>query len=190
MPGIFTQQINGFDQFRTHQHSGYDGSQRIALLDWKEIGRTELAVAATSLTLLNLSARRFMRALIQFDAKSGASDNYIRFNGDSAANYTFIDDINAIARTSQAQIDISDGANVADGYFVIMDIVNVSGLVKCTDVVSIRRITAASTVQTRSRVAGTWINTSAAINRIDLISSNTQTYPIGTQMVVYGCNFA
>ena len=108
----------------SHQHQGSDLTQQIALLDWKELGRTELAVAATSIILDLIPSRRYLRVFIQHGAKSGASDNYLRFNNVSSGTpYTFIEEVNNVARTSQNQIDLTDGDNSAVGQFIIIDII-------------------------------------------------------------------
>lgn len=176
-------------RFQSHQHTGYDGSQRLALLDWKLIARNTLAVAATSLVMDLIPSKSFMRVFIQYGAKTGSSNNYIRFNNDSGSNYTFIEETTATARTSRTEIDLIDAASNALGYFHIIDIVNYPSLVKSITAESIARITSAATAQSHLTVEGTWVNTTAAITRIDLISSGVATFPVGTSIAVFGVNF-
>ncbi len=177
------------DTLATHQHSGSDGSSKIALLDWKIIARNTLPVAATSLVMDNIPSRSFLRVLIQYGARSTTGNVLLRMNNDSAGNYTFIEETTASARVSQTEIDIIDAAATSLGYFHTIDIVNIPGLVKSITAESIARITAASTAQTHFTIKGTWVNTTAAITRLDVISSTSATFPVGTSIVVLGVNF-
>ena len=79
--------------------------------------------------------------------------------------YTFIENGNGTARTSQTSIDLIDGANNSLGYFYIVDIVNVQNLVKSVHGEAIARITGAGTAQTRHRVYGSWVNTAFASSK-------------------------
>ena len=169
-----------------HQHSGADGSQKLRTQDFNLIARTELSVAGTTLTLDGIPPKKFFRVLIEHDAKSGNGDNYLRFNGDASGNnYTFIENGNDTARTSQNQIDLIDGNSDSLGYFYIIDICNVFNLVKSVHAQSIARITSAATAQTRHRIYGSWVNTSASISRIDLAAS-ANNLPANTAIHVFG----
>lgn len=168
----------------THQHDG-TFTQKLRNQNFNIIARTSLPAAATSVTLDGVPPRKFLRVLIEHDAKSGNGDNYLRFNNDSGSNYTFIENGNGTARTSQGQIDLIDGANNSLGYFYIIDIVNVYDIEKAIHADSIARITAAGTAQTRHRIYGTWVNTTAQITRIDLIAS-ANNLPANTAIHVFG----
>lgn len=168
----------------THQHRGDDFTQPLRGLDLQQLGKTVLTAAATSLRV-NIPSKQFLKILIQWGAKSGASDDYLRFNNDSGSNYTFINS-GGVARTSQAQIDIRDGLNSALGGFAVIEIANVSSLVKTITVHTVNRITSAATSQTFYQIFGTWVNTADFITRIDLVSSNTETYPSGSSLLVLG----
>ena len=174
--------------FKFHQHSGSDLSLQLALLDWKLLARTSLAVAAGSIVLDNIPPRRFLRILIEHSAKSGNGNSLLRFNNDSAGNYTFIENGNNTARTSQTEIDLLDGANNSLGYLYVIDIVNVFNLVKAVHADSIARITSAATAQTRHRIYGNWVSTTANITRCDLVAS-ANNLPANTIMSVWGSNF-
>ena len=174
--------------FNNHQHRGFDGSQLLALLDWKLIARNTLPVAATSLVMDGIPTRTFIRVFIQHGAKSGVGNNFLRFNNDSGSNYTFIDE-GGTARTSRAEIDLIDAANNSLGYFYTIDVVNIFGSVKVMKCESLARITSAATAQSFQEIRGTWVNTTANITRVDLISSNSQTFPANSSIAIYGSNF-
>lgn len=185
-PESLQKQIEDLDKrFRLHNHSTSDTTTTLPAFDWTLLGKFVLPVAATTLTLTNFRPKQFLRIYIQWGAKSGASDDYLRFNNNSGSNYTFIDS-GGTARTSQTRIDLRDGANSALGAFSVIDIVNIANLVKSLSVHTINRITAAGTAQTFYQIFGTFVNTSAQINRLDLVSSNTETYPANSSVTVFG----
>ena len=169
----------------THQHRGDDFSAPLRNQDWNLISRTSLSAAGTTLTLAGIDSKKFLRVYIEHDAKSGNGNSLLRFNNDSGSNYTFIENGNGTARTSQTSIDLIDGANNSLGYLYIIDIVNVQNLVKSVHGEAIARITGAGTAQTRHRVYGSWVNTADRITRIDLLAS-ANNLPANTAIHVYG----
>ena len=179
------ERIRNIEQIlRGHQHDGI-GTDKLRNQDFNLIARTSLPATATSIVLDGIPAKKFLRVLIEHSAKSGAGNNFLRFNNDSAGNYTFIENGNNTARASQTEIDLIDGANNSLGYFYIIDIVNVFNLVKSVHAQSVARITGAGTAQTRHRIYGTWVNTTANITRIDLVAS-ANNLPAGTTISVFG----
>ena len=173
---------------KTHQHTGADFTQVLRNQDFQQLGKIELLAAATSMSI-TIPPRVFLRVLIQFGAKSGVSDDYLTFNSDSGSNYTFINS-GGTARTSQAQIDIRDGLNSALGGFCVIDIANyLSSIVKPIVVHTTNRITSAATSQTFYQIFGNWVNTANQITTIKLASSNSQTYPVNSSLLVLGSKF-
>mgnify|MGYP007031186021 CR=1 FL=1 len=185
-PKDFQQQIDQLKQIVfSHQHAGFDFTEKLRTQDFNLIAQTSLPAAATSIILDGIPPRIFLRILIEHDAKSGNGNNFLRFNNDSGANYTFIENGNNTARTSRTEIDLIDAANNSLGYLHIIDVVNIYNLVKAVHADSIARITAASTAQTRHRTTGTWVSTTASITRVDLVASASN-LPAGTSIRVYG----
>lgn len=178
------EQINQINfLLKTHQHSGGDFSAPLRNQDMQEIGRTVLTAVATSISVV-IPPKRFLRILLTWGAKSGTSDDYLTFNSDSGSNYTFINSGSA-ARTSQARIDIRDGANSALGGFCVIDIANnIPTIVKSVMVRTVDRITNAATSQTFYQIFGTWVNILNQITTITLTSSGATTFPIGSELVI------
>ncbi len=170
---------------KTHTHSGEDFTTKLRNQDFNLIARTSLSAAATSIILDNIPTKKFLRILIAHDAKSGNGNSLLRFNNDSGNNYTFIEDGNGTARTSQSSIDLIDGVNNSLGYFYIIDVINVFNLVKAVSAHSVARITSAGTAQTRHRIHGTWVNITSQITRIDLVAS-ANNLPANTSIDVFG----
>ena len=165
---------------RSHQHIGLD-SDILRSQDFKQIGRTKLAVAATSISV-SIPPRKFLKILVSFGAKSGVSDDYLRFNSDSGNNYT------TTTGTSQAQIDIRNGANSALGLFSIIEAANISSIVKPVFIHTVNRITAAGTAISSYALFACWVNVSSFISSVSLTSSNAQTYPVGSEIIILSTN--
>ena len=184
MSSDILQKLNTLEQIvKSHQHNGSDFTSPLRKQDFQQLGRVALTAAASSIRI-NIPQKRYIKIVIQWGAKSGASDDYIRFN-DSGANYTFINS-GGTARTSQTQIDIRDGLNSALGGFAIIEIANIANVVASVSVHTINKITSAATAQTFYQIFGTWVNATDYITRVDLISSNAQTYPSGSEIIILG----
>jgi len=163
---------------RTHQHAGFDTSASLRFQDSQQIGRISLSSDTTSMSI-TIPPKQFLRVFIQWGAKSGASNDYVRFNADAGSNYT------TTTGPSQAQIDVRNAANSALGAFVILDIVNtVSSQVKPVVIHTVNRITSAGTAISSFELFATWVNVAAFITSISLTSSGVATYPVNSSILV------
>lgn len=171
--------INQLEQLmRTHQHASFDTTAPLRFQDTQQIGKAVLASASTSLSL-SIPPKQLIRIFIQWGAKSGTSDDYLRFNADSGNNYT------TTTGVSQAQIDIRNGANSALGAFSVIEIVNnISTQVKPVFIHTVNRITSAGTAISSYELFAVWVNTASFITSISLTSSGAATYPSGTSIIV------
>lgn len=164
----------------THQHRGDDNTSPLRFLDLQQIGAV-MPVSTVKSMSVSIPPKKFLRVYIQWGAKSGASDDYVRFNGDSGNNYT------TTTGQSQAQIDIRNGANSALGGFSVIEVVNnISSQVKPVFIHTVNRITSAGTAISSYQLFACWVNTTAFINTISLTSSNSETYPSGSSIIVLG----
>lgn len=174
------ERINNIEQsLAQHQHNGIDLTSKLRSQDLQQLSKTTLAVAAASISV-SFPAKQYLKIIIQFGAKSGASDDYLRFNSDSGANYT------TTTGVSQSQIDIRNGANSALGAFSIIEIFNLSTLVKPVLIHTVNRITAAGTVISSYTLFASWVNTSVPVTSLSLTSSNASTYPSLSSLIVIG----
>src|SRR3990167_7477644 len=177
-PNNLEQKINNMEQLlRQHQHNGADFTEQLRGQDLQQLGKIILAAAAASISL-TIPVKQYLKIIISWGAKSGASNDYLRFNSDSAANYT------TTTGVSQSQIDLRNGANSALGGFSIIEIFNVSSLVKPVFIHTINRITAAGTAISSYALFASWVNTSDLITTIGVISSNAQTYPSDSSILI------
>ena len=172
------ERLNNLEQLlRQHQHNGADFTSLLRSQDLQQLGKITLAVAATSISL-SIPTKQYLRIILSWGAKSGASDDYLRFNSDGGANYT------TTTGVSQTQIDIRNGANSALGGFSAIEVFNLPTLVKPAFLHTVNRITAAGTAISSYALFASWVNTSANITSVSLTSSNAQTYPVGTSLLV------
>jgi len=180
MPDSLENRIARLEQnLRQHQHTGLD-SERLRSLDMQEIGKNILASAQTTFSI-NIPPKRFLRILISCGAKSGSSDDYLRFNADSGNNYT------TTTGVSQGQIDLRNGANSALGFFSIIEIANnLSTLVKPAFIHTVNRITSAGTAISSYELFASWVNSDAFISSVSLTSSGAATYPSGSRIIIIG----
>lgn len=160
-----------------HQHRGVD-SAFLRHQDWQQIGQLVLPAAATSISV-TIPAKRFLKVILSWGAKSGASNDLLRFNSDSGANYT------TTTGVSQTEIDIKNAANSILGGFSIIEIANnLSSIVKPVFIHTVNRITGAGTAIGSYQLFACWVNTAAFITTIALSSSNTETYPANSILTV------
>jgi hypothetical protein len=163
----------------SHKHTGSDFTQPLNNLDMQVVGKVVLATASTNFSIA-FAPKQFLRIIVQWGAKSGSSDDYLRFNGDSGSNYT------TTTGTSQAQIDLRNGANSALGAFSIIEVSNnLSSLVKPAFIHTVNRITSAGTAISSFALFASWVNTSAFLTSVSLTSSGVATYPAGSSITVF-----
>lgn len=164
----------------THQHSSFDMTSPLRSLDLQTIGKVALGTSATTFSV-GFPPKKYLRILISFGAKSGSSDDYVRFNADSGNNYT------TTTGQSQGQLDIRNAANSALGAFSVIEISNnLSTLVKPVFIHTVNRITSAATAISSYSLFACWVNTTAFINSVSLTSSGAATYPASSEIIVLG----
>ena len=161
----------------THQHRGFDFSQSLRSQDWQQIGKTVISAAATSIRM-DIPNKQYVKIVISWGAKSGASNDYLRFNNDSGANYT------TTTGVSQSQIDIRNAANSALGGFSVIEVFNFSSTVKPVFIHTVNLITSAGTAISSYQLFASWVNTTAFLTRVDLVSSGAQTYPANSSILI------
>lgn len=161
-----------------HQHTGADFTKPLGGLDLQQIGKVVLGGTATTFSI-SFAPKQFLRIIIQWGAKSGTSDDYLRFNADSGSNYT------TTTGVSQGQIDLRNGANSALGAFSIIEVSNnLSTLVKPVFIHTVNRITSAGTAISSFSLFASWVNTSAFLTSVSLTSSGAATYPAGSSIII------
>src|SRR3990167_5361993 len=84
-----------------HTHTGADFTQKLRNQDFNLIARNTLSAEGTTLTVTGISPKKFLRVYVEYGARSGNGNVFLRCNNVSSASYTFIENGNNTARTSQ-----------------------------------------------------------------------------------------
>lgn len=155
---------------------------------WEEIGRTTLGVAGDSISVASLPVRKYLK-VIACMIHSGAVTVGMTMNNDTgAAAYSWRVSYNGAADTgdnSDAAIDIASSSNQVS--FLEATILNIAAQEKPVYIIFNQTGAAgAGADTTRGEFSAKWINTSAAISRIDLTNSNTGDFGAGSEIIVLG----
>ncbi len=173
-----------------------DGTGITTIIDltprnFDEIGRAKLLLGVTdSLAVPNLpvKTRLFLDLLA---IPSGQISPKLRFNNDSASNYTYSYEFNGGASTTainQTQLDVMAG-NVTATQYGTVEIINASGLHKMGCAVTIHDGTTASAGTAPAAYdAKLKYSQTTNITRIDFINTGTGDFSVGTEIVIKGKN--
>jgi hypothetical protein len=155
---------------------------------WEEIGRTTLSGAADVITVSGIPTRKYLMVVSNL-YPSGSISSSLRFNNDSANNYSARDSGNGGADTTRtSQSSISVGASNSE-MFTQHFIRNVSNKEKVVDYrTTFITAAGAATVPERQEGAGKWANTSTQITRIDFVNTQSGDYAAGSEVIVLGHN--
>ncbi len=157
---------------------------------YAELGRTKLTSAATSITVSGLPAKKFLQILVFWRVTSviaNPDDVRIRFNNDSASNYAERWSVNGGAQNNadpQTSIIIArmpdPGSNGTVGMAVV-DIVNITSYQKPVSARGYHNY-----IQSITIAGGVWRNTTAQINRVDVLSGGNFDFNTDSEVVVLG----
>ncbi len=158
---------------------------------YEELDRATLLSAADVITVTNLPERKYLRIIMHILATGGTAQILLRFNNDSASNYSRRASVNggadATALSGTNSVSIGAASNVR---FLVLDIINDEADAKlvtgyCIDANSV----GAASVPGREERVGKWANTANPITRIDVVNSDgTGDYAIGSEVIVLGHN--
>ena len=154
---------------------------------WKELGRTTLGSAGTTITVSGLADKRYYKILTSSKG-SGSPDYTARINSDTGSTYAsrWMDngsgENTGVSRTSMLYDSVGGGFNHK---FNVGYIANLASKEKLSINHSADSDTsAASTAPSRSETVHKWDNTSDALSAFSLIS--TVNMDIGSEVVVLG----
>ena len=161
---------------------------------WKELDRVTLGSAGDTLDTGTFTAKDNIMILgsVRNDGSSNLCDPHIRFNNDSGSNYAFrhsLDGGSDSTSTSSSSIDLGAGGNYRGEQFVVCDTNNISAqekLITASGAFNDQYSVTAGTAPDRSEVVGKWANTSAQINRVELVNTSTGDFASGSEIVVLG----
>jgi hypothetical protein len=154
---------------------------------WEELGRVS-GSGTGSLSIPTISAREFLQIRIT-EFITGTSSLSMRFNNDSAANYTYRQSVNAGADgtvTSGTSVGMGAG-DVNPIGTIIIDVMNTAANEKYFNGMRIAGVNTGATVTPFSvSTRGKWANTAAQITRVDFLS--TAVFTSASKMVILGHN--
>ena len=161
---------------------------------WKELDRVTLGSAGDTLDTGTFTAKDNIMVLcsVRNDGSSNLCDPHIRFNNDSGSNYAFrhsLDGGSDSTSTSSSSIDLGAGGNYRGEQFVVCDTNNISAqekLITASGAFNDQYSVTTGLAPDRSEVVGKWANTSAQINRVELVNTSTGDFASGSEVVVLG----
>jgi len=170
----------------------WDSTGANAGIWWEELGRTTLSSSSDTITVSSIPARKYLQIRASYSSVGGTISAHIRFNNDGGANYAY--QYATLGGTSTSTTNdggiIVTGAATSTNQHVVVDILNISNKEKLSQFTRTEgNATGAGTAPTSLICIGKWANTSAQINRIDIVNvSGSGDFAIGSELVVLGHN--
>ena len=153
---------------------------------WKELGRHTLGSNTAPITVSSLPNKRYYMVLRSWSGNTGL---YERFNNDSGSNYASRRSTNGgtdSTLTSQSAFPWGNAGYTTTPNFAIDYVANLASKEKLGQRLWAMQMTAgAGTAPDRAEIAYKWVNTSDAINRMDM-PVGSGTLDSGSEMVVLG----
>jgi len=153
---------------------------------WDQIAETTLGSAATSISLTGIPTRQDIRIVVYIPSSSAGITPAIRFNNDSGANYRYNISSNGGAAGQQAaknEFDIQTGSYTSGGTYVTLEVLNVAANRKLVHGI-VSQTTGVAGSEIVLTISGSWENTTAQIDRVDIISQTVATFAIGTRLTI------
>jgi hypothetical protein len=159
---------------------------------WKELGRTTLGSAASSIDVSSLANKRYLMVLQDLQYASGNTGNfnpYTKFNSTTGSEYALRyngnggSEVSAVNNTNGFNTAVAD----ASDYFGVVYTANLSNKEKLSIAhYAIQNAIGAATAPKRGEVVGKWVNTSDAIHTISSNNLSAGDYDTGSEVVVLG----
>jgi len=157
---------------------------------WKELGRTTLGSANSSMDVTSLPDKRYYMVLTNGIGYSGVANTHIRFNSDSGANYGERVSINGGTDSYNSSGYNFAGfahGNSSTNNFGVGYVANKSDKEKLAMCHNIRQNSAgASNAPIRTETVAKWSNTSSTISGINCTTAASSTHGTGSETVILG----
>jgi hypothetical protein len=159
---------------------------------WKELGRTTLGSSGDTVTVSSLDDKRYYMVLGDISATGGDTVSHVRANSDSGANYVVRTNINKGSdsqSTGTNRLFTTHDSKSSDSRFILGYIANKSdkekmGLYQVNENPS----TGAGTAPTRIDGIGKHVQTSCALNELQLFNDEAGSFDTNGELVVLGWN--
>lgn len=154
----------------------------------QELARTTLGSPADLISVLNIPARKYVEVIIIAVQTGGTNKVTIRFNNDSAANYSMRFSPNGAADTTIASNTALDlfGADSSD-HFYRLQLDNIATREKLVLSRSASYATlGAASIPGRAEASGKWSNVADQITRVDVFQAGSGDFAAGSEVIVLG----
>lgn len=152
---------------------------------WQEIGRTTLGSNGDVISVTGLPARRFLKA-IGFIRNSGTITFGFRLNNDSGNNYSWRYIVDGAFGSGVTQSRVGDAVNAAVHIGYEITITNQANGLKEGKMTMTAHTGVAATAASAAEFYFSWINSTDAISRIDIINQGAGDFLAGSDIVVLG----
>lgn len=158
---------------------------------WEELGRSTLSVAAATITLASFAARKYLRIFWLLLPNGGTLNPSIRYNNDSAANYSSRLSANGGADStavSQTNNFLDTGGPLTLIHYGEMEMLNVATQEKINVSTSTTTTAGAANAPNRREQVQKWANTAAQVTRVDILANTGNNFAVGSELIVLGHN--
>lgn len=155
---------------------------------YHEIARTTLSSAGDTISVTSIPARRHLKIIATILPTGGTNSTTVRFNNDSANNYTIRGSVNGGADSTATSQSFCVSSDVSASYRKLeIEITNIAAQEKIVVAEEGYFSTAgAGTAPSRRESVSKWVNTADQISRVDFINTGTGDYAIGSEVIVLG----
>jgi hypothetical protein len=163
----------------------------------ERLNSTKLTIAAANTSVLTIPARDILVVIPRVTGYGGADIASLRFNGDTGANY-WSKPSSAAAATTAMTVAAASVSQAVARMFSATTTLGRSGCIIITNNATTEKIGsvsgatgsgAAATGGTLEENAFGWVNTSAQITTIQMLTAGGQTLLAGSGFIVFGANF-
>jgi len=154
---------------------------------WERLVHQELSSGNATIDTGTFTGKKNLRVIIHTLSASYDHYPYIRFNGDSGANYSYQKNSNGEVPDGSANVNLvyHDIYVSNNNSYVVMDIMNIAGQEKLTIMHNVGGNTGAGNAPSRREYTGKWANTSAQITQITVHQGNSSnTFDAGSYITV------
>lgn len=153
--------------------------------DWQQVGETVSSSTGTTIAVNNLPVRKFYVINMYAPGMSGSGGPIIRFNGDTAANYSYRYSANGGADgNGVSQTSITGAITISTAFYINATIQNTTNSPKIILIDIGDAAANAGAVPQRGEIEGNWFST-ANISTIAIVSVNAETFNSGSRLTIF-----
>lgn len=173
------------------------GTLALTPLSWEFLGSCFISIASSSCPTITITARQELQVIITITGYGGSDIASLRFNGDTGNNYSsrYLDSGGTgVATLTNVQTLTTNFARLfgvaqTTGRSAEIVLSNNAATEKLGSVNGISGVGAVGTVLNLSWGGFTWVNTSAQITSVQLITQGGSTMTASSGIMIYGRNF-